>query len=98
MSQKLTGPALIAYLRDNPTSDAMRAAADEIERLRAIVATCARVIKTSRDQLELCEIDPCTGRVEDQGARDELQQLDGVLAVAFAALAHEQGGDDGTAV
>lgn len=35
MTKKLTGPALVAYLRDNPTSDAMRAAADEIERLRA---------------------------------------------------------------
>lgn len=34
MTQRLTGPALVEYLRDNPTSDAMRAAADEIERLR----------------------------------------------------------------
>ena len=39
MTQRLTGPALVAYLRDNPTSDVMRAAADEIDRLRVAMAT-----------------------------------------------------------
>lgn len=47
MTQRLTGPALVAYLRDNPTSEAMRAAADEIVGLRYAVATaivaCRRV-------------------------------------------------------
>lgn len=38
---RLTGPALVAYLRDNPTSDAMRAAADEIESLRRTLADIA---------------------------------------------------------
>lgn len=40
MTQRLTGPALIEYLRDNPTSDAMRSAADEIERLRTALEHC----------------------------------------------------------
>lgn len=38
MDKRLTGPELVAYLRDNPTSDAMRAAADEIDRLRVAMA------------------------------------------------------------
>ena len=46
MTDKLTGPALVAYLRDNPTSDAMRAAADEIERLREVLTECLRVNET----------------------------------------------------
>lgn len=47
MSQRLTGPALVAYLRDNPTSDAMRAAADEIERLRVALTTIKKWPVTS---------------------------------------------------
>lgn len=39
MTKQLTGPALVAYLRDNPTSDVMRAAADEIERYRLALTT-----------------------------------------------------------
>lgn len=39
MTQKLTGPALVEYLWDNPTSYAMRAAAYEIERLRLALTT-----------------------------------------------------------
>lgn len=39
MTQKLTGPDLVRYLRINPTSDAMRAAANEIERLRLALTT-----------------------------------------------------------
>lgn len=39
MTKKLTGPALVAYLRSNPTSDVMRAAADEIERYRLALTT-----------------------------------------------------------
>lgn len=39
MPKRLTGPALVDYLRDNPTSDAMRAAADEIERYRLALTT-----------------------------------------------------------
>lgn len=35
MDKRLTGPALVAYLRASPTSDASQWAADEIERLRA---------------------------------------------------------------
>lgn len=46
MTQRLTGPALVAYLRDNPTSEAMRAAADEIERLRDALAEVLRVNET----------------------------------------------------
>lgn len=33
MNENLTGPALVVYLRASPTSDASRAAADEIERI-----------------------------------------------------------------
>lgn len=39
-----TPEALVAYLRDNPTSDAMRAAADEIERLRAALTTAREYV------------------------------------------------------
>jgi hypothetical protein len=46
MTEPLTGTALIDYLRDNPTSDAMRMAADEIERLHA-AATLALSIAES---------------------------------------------------
>lgn len=42
MSKPLTGHALVDYLRDNPTSDVMRAAADEIVGLRYAVATSLR--------------------------------------------------------
>ena len=40
MTQRLTGPALVTYLRDNPTSYVMQAAADEIERLRTALEHC----------------------------------------------------------
>lgn len=67
MTEPLKGTALIAYLRDNPTSDAMRMVADEIERLHA-AATLALTIAesyiksdyegTSHYQVMLKELDP----------------------------------------
>lgn len=53
MTKQLTGPALVAYLRDNPTSDVMRAAADEIERLHEALTTAreyvAQALEHERD-------------------------------------------------
>lgn len=43
MSQKLTGPALIAYLRASPTSDASQWAADYIESLTGIIEHQAKL-------------------------------------------------------
>lgn len=41
MDQRMSGPALVTYLRDSPTSEASRWAAAEIEHLRAALTTIA---------------------------------------------------------
>lgn len=41
MDQRMSGPALVTYLRDSPTSEVSRWAAAEIEHLRAALATIA---------------------------------------------------------
>jgi hypothetical protein len=46
MTKQLTGPALVAYLRQFPTSDDRQWAADEIERLREALTECLRVNET----------------------------------------------------
>lgn len=76
MSQKLTGDALVAYLRDNPTSDAMRAAADEIERLRAL--------------LDDHRIRDVLGYVEDAGPADVWACAQSWMAGRDAALAPQE--------
>ena len=78
MSKKLTGPALVAYLRGNPTSDAMRAAADEIERLRAALTECLRVNETDAgDDVKVwakAMLDARAALAQEQGDSDDNQE------------------------
>ena len=90
MSQNLTGTALVAYLRDNPTSDAMRAAADEIERLQQSLRDLMRgyiyTLEGGRDRIVSLggQCDPV----------DVMEAADPYLRSARAALAQEQGASD----
>lgn len=90
MSQKLTGNALVAYLRDNPTSDAMRAAADEIERLREALQEEADWHHTEA-QTNIVRADASPGTV-GYGLRATWHAERAQLL--RAALAQEQGGSD----
>lgn len=83
---RLTGPALVAYLRDNPTSDAMRAAADEIERLRKALSTIAEW--NPPKVLSQGKLVPMGVSIGSNGERDYFR------GIARDALAQEQRGND----
>lgn len=63
MAEKLTGPALVAYLRQFPTSDDRQWAADEIERLRRALQEATDALADGlwdygpgQDEHEQCEV------------------------------------------
>lgn len=74
-----TPEQLVAYLRDNPTSDAMRAAADEIESLRSTLGMTRAYVET-RLQQELRDYEgfEFASRISDH--EQALRQIDRVLA------------------
>lgn len=86
MSQRLSGPALVAYLRDSPSSDAGRWAADEIERLRGALSDLIRgyvnTLESGRDRIVFLggQCDPVA----------VMEASDPYLRAASAALAQEQ--------
>lgn len=83
MDKRLTGPELVKYLRDNPTSDAMRAASDEIERLREALRWAAGSLLAACGSGQATELDRFT---LDGVTRTGTEILD----MADAALAQEQ--------
>lgn len=58
----------------------------ERDKLRSILSRCVTRIKTDRDELELCAIDPKTGTVTDQATRDAIAEYDTLLAASVSAL------------
>ena len=74
MTQKLTGPALVAYLRQFPSSDDREWAAEEIERLRNALQEATDALSgglwdygPGQDEHEQCQrvIDRCRAVLGD---------------------------------
>lgn len=90
MTEQLTGPALVAYLRDNPTSDAMQAAADELEIQSAVIKQLMEALAWSAGSLQAaCK----AGRLSesDLSCSDTKTRTVGeILDMADAALAQDQ--------
>ena len=108
MRQRLTGPALVKYLRDNPASDAGRWAADELEAQAGEIQDQARLlgISAERELRLMAERDALRSALEKllAGARAETAEswqcnsyhpkLIAGMDVAATALAQGQEGTD----